>query len=161
MWVAGQIGPFAQQLRWRAGQQDEDVPSRRFFCGLKNSLFALQIEAAPWMRKKDSPALRARSRCRSNDPGDGDARSVSCEARTSLPIPHSIRGAPAIERMTSLPETENRAPAEVKVNRAGGGLKLKPLSRLAFRVRDVYLPGSLCNADFEFAPGHGIIRVLR
>ena len=161
MWVAGQIGPFAQQIRWSVGQHDEDVPRRRFFCGLKNALFTLQIEATPWMSKKDSPALRARSRCRSNDPGDGDARSVSCEVRTSLPVPHSIRGAPAIERMTSLPESKDRAVAEVKVNRAGGGLKLKPLSRLAFRVRDVYLPGSLCNADFEFAPGHGIIRVLR
>src|SRR5580700_10962541 len=117
MWVASQIGPFAQQLRRSLSQHDEDVPRRRLFCGLENAPFTLQFEGAPRMSKKDSPALRDPSR--SNDPRDGNACSISREVGTSLPVPHGIRGAPAIQRMASLTEAEDRAIAKAEMDRAG------------------------------------------
>ena len=65
------------------------------------------------MSKEDSPAL-----C-SDDPGDGDACSVGGEVGTYLSVPHCIRGASPIQRMTSLAKTKDRAVAKVEVNRAG------------------------------------------
>ena len=102
------------------GQHNKDVPRWRLLTGQKNTLFALQIERAPRMGKEDSPAFRT------GYPEDWDTRSIGGEVGTYLPVPHSVRGASAIQRMTSLTEAEDGAAAKVEVDcRARPRLKLK------------------------------------
>src|SRR5216684_5655111 len=112
MRIAGYLSPRAHQVYRRIGQDNEDVSGWGLLRGQKNPLRAPQIEGARWMSKEDSPALG------SNHPGDGDACSVGGEVGTYLSVPHCIRGASPIQRMTSLAKTKDRAVAKVEVNRA-------------------------------------------
>src|ERR1700722_5683165 len=135
--IAGQLSPFMQQFRRRAGQDDKHVTRWRLLDGLETSLLALQIKRAPGMSEEDSPTFRA------DDPRDGHVRAEGGEIRTYLPVAHGVRRAPAIQGMTSRAKAKNRPFAKVEADRAGRCVKLELLASFSCGVRDRYLPRPL------------------